>query len=202
MKKTIVIDRQKVKEGGLSVPEVLLLLLTRELATTGVTIGELVRNTVEKGYIRETVTGMHSLTYDSADFLDKILLTGDPEVPKENKVEALAKKLIEIFPNGKKPDTNYYWRCNKKEVTLKLMKFYKLYGKDVDDDTIIRATKAYVDSFNGDYRFMRLLKYFILKQDRLSSDDGGITQISDLATFIENEGQEEDMSQDWTTTLI
>jgi hypothetical protein len=54
---------------------------------------------------------------------------------------------------------------------------------------------------------MRLIKYFILKDDvRLSEDGTGhVEQISDLATFLENkesEGEEGVTNEDWTTKMI
>ena len=50
---------------------------------------------------------------------------------------------------------------------------------------------------------MRLLKYFILKDDVKPSEDGTghVEQISDLATFLENKEEEEGVvvtnSDDW-----
>jgi hypothetical protein len=50
---------------------------------------------------------------------------------------------------------------------------------------------------------MRLIKYFILKDDVRPSEDGTghVEQISDLATFLENrESEEEEVNtnEDWT----
>ena len=102
---------------------------------------------------------------------------------------------MQIFPQGKKPGTPYYWKCNKREISLKLKSFFKLYGVKYTEEEILSAAHRYVESFNGDYRFMRLLKYFIWKKE-----DG--EEISELATFIDNDGQEDsDYGESWVNEL-
>lgn len=101
-----------------------------------------------------------------------------------SKTEQLAIKLKEIYPKGKKPGTNYYFCSNVKEVVLKLNKFFKIYGEYTDEE-IIDATQRYIDSFQEDFTYMRLLKYFIYKE----SDNGGI---SELATLLENKDFDEE----------
>jgi hypothetical protein len=53
---------------------------------------------------------------------------------------------------------------------------------------------------------MRLIKYFILKDDVKPSEDGTghVEQISDLATFLENkESEEEEVNNnEWTSKMI
>jgi hypothetical protein len=50
---------------------------------------------------------------------------------------------------------------------------------------------------------MRILKYFIWK-DEVKTDSEGkryVDEVSDLANWIENAGQEDNLSSDWTSTL-
>ena len=76
------------------------------------------------------------------------------------------------------------------------------FGDAYTDDQIIAAARKYVASFNGDYKYMRLLKYFIWKNDAKRTEEGlSVEQVSDLATFIENADQE-DLRNDWTSTLF
>jgi hypothetical protein len=101
--------------------------------------------------------------------------------------------------------TPYYYRCNNGEVVKKLKKFFTIFG-NVSDEEILDATKRYVASFQGNYTGMRIIKYFILKDDVKPSEDGQghVEQISDLATFLENKESEEEVvnNEDWTTKLI
>ena len=46
---------------------------------------------------------------------------------------------------------------------------------------------------------MRLLQYFIWKEE---VKDGTKVPISELANYIENEGQTDSLTDNWTTTLV
>ena len=96
-----------------------------------------------------------------------------------------------VFPEGKKAGTTTYWRGNVKEIKLKLKKFFKRYSDRYTDEQIVQAAQSYVGSFNGDYSFMRVLKYFIWKDARKMDSDGNtfVEEVSDLATIIENGGE-------------
>jgi hypothetical protein len=111
---------------------------------------------------------------------------------------------MECFPEGKKEGTCQYWRGNIRDVTLKLQKFFKLYGNKYTDEQLISATQRYVNSFNGRYQFMRVLKYFICKNEKKVDSEGVgyIEEVSDLAAYIENEGHEKSLKDDWMSTMI
>ena len=133
----------------------------------------------------------------------EILYKTDPTIPDVEELDELAVRLMNIYPRGKKDGTNVYWRGNKKEIREKLQKFFKLYGDKYSFDEIAEATEKYVVSFKNDYSFMRVLKYFIIKDERILNDEGKlvINQVSDLATFIENSEQEDEIKDNWTSTL-
>ena len=143
--------------------------------------------------------GIYKVTQHWSDVLDELLSdsSGASEKTDEQLIK-LAKQMREIFPQRKMLDrmgrpTPYYYRCNTSEVVRKLKKFFTIFG-NIPDNDIIDATKRYVASFQGDYTGMRLIKYFILKDDVKPSEDGTghVEQISDLATFLENKDCEEE----------
>ena len=72
-----------------------------------------------------------------------------------------------------------------------------MYGTKYTDEQIINATQKYVNSFNGNYAYLKLLKYFIWKDERLK----GESVQSLLADFIENESAEDTTNSDWTVEL-
>ena len=72
----------------------------------------------------------------------------------------------------------------------------KKFGDKYSDEDIIEATKRYINSFNGDYRFMQLLKYFILKRVIV---EGEIEETSQLLSYLSNSNEDE--RQDWTSML-
>lgn len=112
-------------------------------------------------------------------------------------IEELADKLREMYPNGKIFNTNYYYRCNRQDIINKLKTFFKMYGTKYTDEQIINATQKYINSFNGNYAYLKLLKYFIWKDERLK----GESVQSLLADFIENESSEDTTNTDWTVEL-
>lgn len=199
----IVIDEEVCKKVGLALPEVLAVVLVK----TGVDIGELFKELQQKQVLvtQNTLMGKTIMvTQRWDDAVSDILLSSDTSVPGEDRIERLASTLTQIFPQGRKDGTNTYWRGNIKDTKLKLKKFFKLYGTKYSDEQIINATRKYVESFNGNYAYMRVLKYFIWKDVRKQDSEGRfyIEEVSDLATLIENAGHEEVLRDDWTSTTI
>lgn len=124
-----------------------------------------------------------------ADSEDNILI-------KEDNIKELADKLREIYPEGKMPGTSYYYRCNRADIIRKLKSFFRRYG-EYTFEQIIEATQKYVTSFNGNYTYLRLLKYFIWKDE---VKDGETLQVSQLADWIENKNSENNIN--WTSNML
>ena len=149
------------------------------------------------------------ITQHWSEVLDEILADSGGTVDRsDEELMKLAQKMRDCYPQGKMRDrygkvTPYYYRCNNAEVVKKLKKFFTLFGNSYSDEDLITATKRYVASFNGNYTGMRLIKYFILKDDVRPTEDGNhVEQISDLLTFLENGESEEGEvtnSDDWLT---
>lgn len=105
----------------------------------------------------------------------------------KDRFENLAYQLRELFPKGKKPGTAYMWRDSNAIIAKKLKALVKKYGDCFTDEQAIEATKKYIESFNGNYQYMQLLKYFISKS---VIKDGQIEETSQLLSYIENENEE------------
>ena len=199
----ITIDENACKKVKLSLPEVLMITLVK----TGVNIETLLKQMKEKQILIEehTLLGTNLLvTQRWSDLSDKALLSADKSVPDNKRLENLAKSLMEVFPAGKKEGTSQYWKGNLRDNTLRLAKFFKLYGDKYTDEQMIEAAKNYVSSHNGKYQYMRVLKYFIWKDTRKvnSEGEGYIEEVSDLAAFIENAKDEKNLKDDWMSTMI
>lgn len=199
----ITIDEDACKKVKLSLPEVLMITLVK----TGVNIEALLKQMKEKQILVEehTLLGTNLLvTQRWSDLSDKALLSADKSVPDNKRLENLAKSLMEVFPAGKKEGTSQYWKGNLRDNTLRLAKFFKLYGDKYTDEQMIEATKNYVSSHNGKYQYMRVLKYFIWKDTRKvnSEGEGYIEEVSDLAAFIENAKDEKNLKDDWMSTMV
>ena len=192
------INEEICKKYGLDVSEVLAVLLIK----TCNDIPKLFSILEEKEIVVKDILQGYMITQKWDDTVSTILLDSDVKAPSSDRIENLAIQLMEVFPKQKKVGTCHYFRGNKKDIILRLKKFFKLYGKYTDEQ-IITAAKKYVESFNGDYSYMRILKYFIWKDEVKINSEGDryVDEVSDLANWIENAGQEENLRDDWATTL-
>lgn len=197
------IDEEVCKANHLDIH----LLLTILLLDTGTKFEENLQELLNRRIImkEDTLLGPKYLIATGwANTVSSILLDSEKDNVKEFdvKLENLAKQLMAVFPEGKKTGTTMYWRGNVKEIKLKLKKFFKRYSDQYTDEQIIQATKVYVGSFNGNYSYMRVLKYFIWKDERkIDSEGKGFTEeVSDLATIIENAGQV-DNNDNWMDSV-
>lgn len=102
----------------------------------------------------------------------------------------IAKEIREIFPSGRKEGTAYLWRDSENAIAVRLEKVFKANKIIPNKEKIIAATKVYVDSFKGNYTYMQLLKYFIIK-------DGD----SQLLAYLENIDNLEEEDNEWQTTM-
>lgn len=191
----LIIDEALCSKHKMTITEVLLALAVRSSENLQ---GELLN--MQNREILVNDRGIYKVTQHWSDVLDELLSDSSGASEKtDEQLIMLAKQMREIFPQRKMLDrmgrpTPYYYRCNTSEVVRKLKKFFTIFG-NIPDSDIIDATKRYVASFQGDYTGMRLIKYFILKEDVKPSEDGTghVEQISDLATFLENKDSEEEV---------
>lgn len=192
----ITINDDICNKYGLSLPELLTILVLKYDS-----IENILTSLEAKGAIVKDVFEGHLVTQRWDDIASSILLDSDTDSQSPDRISNLAAKLMEVFPKEKKAGTNHYFRGNVKDTSLKLKKFFKLYGNKYSDEQIINAAKAYVSSFNGNYTYMRILKYFIWKPEKKMNEEGKmyIEETSDLATWIENEGGTN--NQDWEVEL-
>lgn len=144
---------------------------------------------------------------EQGEFLAESILA-DSEMPSnsEDRFVNLANKLRELFPSGKKPGYAYTWRDSTSCIVDRLKKFVMKYGNHSDDE-IIAATKKYVDSFNGNYQYMQLLKYFIWKNKVTGGElidgrmVGEVEKQSQLAAYLEDTDENTPTHAEWDVEL-
>lgn len=182
------------------------LLLSEGIALLAIstTTDDTYKSLVNKGLITKANGTMQSLNrkYNATEkgiiLADELIADSEENiVVKEDSIKELADKLRSIYPEGKMAGTSYYYRCNKADIVRKLKSFFRRYG-EYTTEQIIEATQRYVNSFNGNYTYLRLLKYFIWKDE---NKDGETLQVSQLADWIENKNETNANNTDWTTTL-
>lgn len=193
----ITINEEVCKKHNLSVEETIGLLFVRLTQNAHKEIDKLIN---DEKVVNDLLTDEILITQRWNDEVDSIILESDDSIPNEEELRELASKMREMFPKGFKIGSAA-WRGNVRELTIRLQKFYKLYG-NYKPEEILDATQRYVQSFNGDYTKMRILKYFILKHDPQMGEDGirHVEDISDLANFLENDCVD-DKPDDWMIEL-
>ena len=93
--------------------------------------------------------------------LEKIPKSKGVVKPIVDVTENLVKEYLEIFPKGKLPSGKQA-RADKKNIKSNFEWFFKNYKYDWD--TVIKATKLYVDEYETkNFMYMRTSQYFICK---------------------------------------
>jgi hypothetical protein len=192
------IDPIVLKKHNITLEEFLWLFLNRKNVNTKQLTDSLVNKKICDRNILDSTKPV--LSDKSNELISSILINSDKSIDnKDAEFEELAKEMQELYPKGRKSGTTYYWRGSLIEITKKLKTLVVKYNIELNKEKILEATKSYIQSFNGDYTKMRLLKYFILKTDK--DADGNIKVTSDLMALVENSDQES-IDNDWTSRTI
>lgn len=192
------IDESVLAKNNLTLNEYLFLLFNAR----GGDVQECIASLVAKGWAEQDLFDETKvvLSDNAKEDIFNVLIDSDKLVEnKQDNFNSLANKLREIFPKGNKAGTNYNWRGSTAEIARKLKNLVVRYGCRFTDEEAIEATKAYVASFNGDYKYMKLLKYFLLKTPR--NNNGDVEIESDFMTYLENEGAAEENNGNWAVDL-
>ena len=197
---TVCLNKKAVQQNGITIDEALLMLIIHNKTN----LEKAEKALIQKGLITAERNDLFQqigwrLTNKGIEMLDSVIMDSDKEQEPQDRLIQLATKLKEIFPKGKKDGTNYYWADGVALIVRRLKLFFKKYGNDFTDEQIIQATEKYVQGFNGNYQYMRLLKYFIFKEKVGAGSE--VEGDSELISYIENAGQEENLRNDWTSSI-
>ena len=194
----LAIDEKILAKNNLTLNEYLFLLFNAR----GGDVHECIASLIAKGWAGADLFDDTKivLSDNTKENVFNVLVDSDKLVEdKQDDFEAIANKLREIFPKGNKAGTNYNWRGSTAEIARKLKNLVVKYGCRFTEEEAIEATKAYVASFNGDYKYMKLLKYFLLKTPR--NNNGDVEIESDFMTYLENKGAAEEHNGNWAVDL-
>ena len=197
---TVCLNKKAAQQNGITIDEALLMLVIHNKAD----LERAEKALIQKGLITAERNDLFQqvgwrLTNKGTEVLDSVIMDSDKEQEPQDRLIQLATRLKEIFPKGKKDGTNYYWADGVALIVRRLKLFFKKYCNKFTDEQIIQAAEKYVQGFNGNYQYMRLLKYFIFKEK--VGANGEVEGDSELISYIENAGQEENLRNDWTSSL-
>lgn len=195
----LAINEKILAENNLTLNEYLFLLFNAR----GGDVHECIASLIAKGWAGADLFDDTKivLSDNTKENVFNVLVDSDKLVEnKQDDFETIANKLREIFPKGNKAGTNYNWRGSTAEIARKLKNLVVKYGCKFTEEEAIEATKAYVASFNGDYKYMKLLKYFLLKTPR--NNNGDVEIESDFMTYLENKGAAEEHNGNWAVDVV
>lgn len=195
----LTIDQTILDKYGITLEEFLVLYL----GAKDVDIESISQSLIAKGFADKDLffNGKIVVSDKIKDLISTISIDSDKNViDKDSEYMELAAELRELYPAGRKDGTTYMWRGTTAEVAKKLKTLVVKYGYTLDKKEVIKATKDYISSFNGNYRYMQLLKYFILKS--VKDADGNTEVKSELMSLIENSGQIDNQRDDWMSTMV
>lgn len=195
----LTIDQTVLEKHDLTVSEFMVLYLS----INSVNIKSCMDSLVAKGLADRNLFSEDSIVVSDKvkDLVSTIAIDSDKSViDKDAEFIELANELRELYPAGRKEGTTYMWRGTTAEIAKKLKTLVVKYKYSFTREQVLKATKEYISSFNGNYKKMRLLKYFILKSERDADDN--VNVISELMTLIENEGQTDAQREDWMSTMV
>lgn len=193
------IDEEILNKYDLSVGDFMILYLGMK----SLNIKSIIESLVARGLADKNLFSEGNIVVSDKikDILSTIVIESDKNVlNKDEEFIELANELRNLYPAGRKEGTTYMWRGTTAEIVKKLKTLVVKYGYTFTKDQVINATKEYINSFNGNYKRMRLLKYFILKSERDADDN--INVISELMSLIENAGQINSQREDWMSTMV
>lgn len=192
------VEESVLKKYGISMQEFVALLVSYY----DVDIAQCNKNLIAKGLAAKNLYLKEGIVIGSKaeELMANIIIdSSEKQLHDDAFYENLATKMQELYPKGKKPGTSYMWRGTVIEIAKKLKTLSVKYGYKLEEERVLKATENYVNSFNGDYQRMRLLKYFILKNE--VDSDGNTVTVTDLMSYIENEKDVDSLKEDWTSSL-
>lgn len=195
-----IIDTEILEREGIGLDEALYLLSVYKKKPIDF-------NTVQKAKVENKILKFDNprdpvkITPKGQSLVESILAKSKIHVSSDNleRYRTLADKMRDTYPKGLKPGTNYQWRDSTAIIADRLMKLVAKYNIEFTDEEAIEATKRYISSFNGNYRYMQILKYFISKQKPV--EGAPAEQNSQFLSFLQNTENTVD-NQDWTANLV
>lgn len=177
-----VIDSDIIAKDGITIQEfsVLLYYIAGGVGMLNETLCDSLWN---KGFLIKDIEG-YVLDNNKISLIENWATQSSMTSSTNDRLESLASKLRDLYPSGKKAGTNYYWKDSVALISQRLAMFFKKFGDKFTDEQIVQATRGYIESFNGNYQYMQLLKYFIYKRGVEKGEE-----TSQLLSYMENNGQ-------------
>ena len=125
------------------------------------------------------------LSDNTKNLVAKILLESDDKAVQSGlNFTRIVQVMMAHYPGGVKAGTTYKWQGETEEIAQKLRTLVVKYDFTFTEEEAIKAVQEYVSSFTAPYRYMHLLRNFILTTRKDSN--GKIEIDSPFMSIIEN----------------
>ena len=162
----LILDLKDLERKNVDLEEFLLMYLIYKETFIFSTLQKLVK----EQKIRVINSQQFALVDEYKKFIEQSINTDILHPNNEEKLTELARRLRDLFPKGIKDGTNNTWRGSEQEIVSKLIKLETKFKLNLDIEECVAATQSYIDSFNGNFRLMQTLKYFILKNINVAGE--------------------------------
>ena len=179
----ITIDTDVLQKEHLTLQQFLVLLIAHK----NIDYKKMIDSLIKSGIAQKDVFDPYRIVLSDnvRNDITRILIDCDKNVTASNvDFESIAVKMRDMYPKGYKPGTTHLWRDSVAVIVNKLKTLVSKYDFQFTEEEAIIATQEYLDTYKHDNKYMKLLRYFILKTD---SDGVGNKRVkSDFMTIIEN----------------
>ena len=192
----LVLNLKNLEQKGIDIEEFLLMYLIYKKAF----IFNILQKLITENKIRTVSSKFFELNEEYEKFVEQTINPNILHPNNNEKLTILANRLRELFPKGIKEGTNNTWRGSEQDIVAKLIKLETKFKLDLDIEECVTATQHYIDSFNGNFRLMQTLKYFILKNVNVA---GELEIKSELLAYIDfcKQGAPETKQDDFLSFL-
>lgn len=115
----------------------------------------------------------------------------------------LATELRGLWPTGEK-DGKWPWKDSVANIAERLKTLWALRElKDYSIDTCLSIAMRYTSQYENNKKYMKVLKYFILKQKDIIEKDGKIKHVSEskFADMLEGKSEVDAALNEWESIL-
>lgn len=179
----ITIDTDVLQKEHLTLQQFLVLLIAHK----NIDYKKVIDGLIKSGIAQKDVFDPYRIVLSDnvRNDITRILIDCDKNVTTSNiDFESIAVKMRDMYPKGYKSGTTHLWRDSVAVIVNKLKTLVSKYDFQFTEEEAITATQEYLDTYKHDNKYMKLLRYFILKTD----NDGVGNKLvkSDFMTIIEN----------------
>lgn len=117
----------------------------------------------------------------------------------------LAEGLWKMWPTGEK-DGKYPWKDSIPNLVERLSNLWRNRGFRNDQFTVdacLEVARRYLSKYENDKKYMKTLKYFIMKQSKLIEPSGKIKYVNDsmFADMLEGKAEVDAVQNEWEQLL-